>query len=88
MDVDDPGKRSPFLISVGGFNPEDWVTANGDVHLRSGHEKCDHLQNICIAFRSFIESRGVNEGHWSSVENELVHHLDLGCYRLQAPIYG
>ena len=72
MDVDDPGERSPILISVEKFSPEGRETASGDVCLRVGQEICDQLQNLRIAHCSVIESRGVDEGHRSSVESEFV----------------
>ena len=57
---------------------------NDDVHLHGSQESGDYLQNIRIALRGVIKSRGIDESYTTSVKSELVSELDLGCTRLQA----
>ena len=54
------------------------------MRLRSGQESSDHLQNIRIALRGVVKSRGIDESYTPSVKSELVCELDLGCTRPQA----
>ena len=79
MDVDDSCELRPFLVSVGELSLHDRETANADACLLGCEEKRDHLQNLRITLRSVIESRGVDESHSSSVENEFIRELNLGC---------
>ena len=78
MDVDDPGKLRPFLIPIGGFSPEVRQTTNAEACLHGGQEKCYRLQNLRVALCSVIESWGVDEGHRSPIENELIREFDIG----------
>ena len=57
--------------------------SNAGVCLRVGQEICDQPQNFCIALRSIIESRGIDESNRSPVQIELFRELDSGCTRLQ-----
>ena len=82
MDVDDSGKLGSFLVPVRRFGSEDRETTNADVHLRSGQESGNHFQNVRIALRGVVETRGIDESYTPSVESELVCELDLGSTRL------
>ena len=84
MDVDDPGKLKPFLVSVNEFSLKVRKSTNADVHLRGGQECCDHLQNLRVAPQGVVESRGINEDNISSIEGKPVRELHLGGARLQA----
>ena len=79
VNVDDPSECRPFLVSVENFSPTNWKTTNANAHLPGCQEKCDHLQNICIASCSVTESWGFEEGHHSPVKGEFVRDSDLGC---------
>ena len=57
---------------------------NPDVDSRGGQESCDHLQNLCVARCSVIESRGVDKSYTPPVEREFVRDLDVGRTRFQA----
>ena len=46
------------------------------VCLRSGQKSRNHLQDFRVAHRSVIESGGVDENHFSSVESEVIGELD------------
>lgn len=83
MDVDDPGEFGPFLVAVENIGQVDVETTNASAHLRGCQEKCNQLQNLGITLRSIIESGGIDEGHRSPVDVELIRNLDLSCARLQ-----
>lgn len=78
MDVDDPGKLSPFFISVR-FSPENLEMSNVDAHLPVSQIICNHPQNIQIAQGDVTKSRSIDESHDLSIKNELVYELDLCC---------
>ena len=83
MHVDNPSENRSILVSVENFSPKDRETMKVDVRLRGGQEKRDHLQNLGIALRGVIESRGIDEDHRSPLEGEFVGNLDLGSTRIQ-----
>ena len=83
VDVDDPGKLGPFFISVR-FSPENVEMTNVDAHLPVSQIICNHPQSIQIAQGGVTESRGIDESHDPSIENELVRELDLCCTRPRA----
>ena len=79
VDVDDPGKSRPFLISVEvRFSPENREATSRDVDLRGGQEMCNNIQDFSVALEGIVESWGVDEGHCLPIENELVRELDIG----------
>ena len=82
VDVDDPSECYLFIVSIEEFSSEDQETTSDCAYLRFGQEKYDHLQNVCFALRSVIKSWGVDEGHLSPVEDELVRDPDIGRTRL------
>ena len=82
--VDDTGKFRASLVSVKRFSPGSQERANTDVDSRGGQESCDHLQNLCVARCSVIESRGVDKSYTPPVEREFVRDLDVGRTRFQA----
>ena len=83
VDVNDPGKLSPFLISMR-LSPEDSEMTNVDAHLPVSQMICNHPQSIQIVQGGITESRSIDESHHPSVENELVCELDLCCTRSRA----
>ena len=78
VDVDDPSKLRPFLMSAKELSPEDRETASANVHLRRGQERPKHPQNLPTGLGIVIESRGVDENNHSFIESELIRELDPG----------
>ena len=79
VDVDEPRKQKPFVISVEKFSPKDRETTNADAHSRGSQKSCNNVQNFRVVTRSVTESRDVDESNSFPIENKLVRELDLGC---------
>ena len=82
MDVDDPGKLRPALVSVRKFSLEDRETMDAGVDLRLGQESCDRVQDIDIALLGIVKSRGIDEGNRYPIQSK-ARGLDVDCARLQ-----
>ena len=73
-----PARLALFSYLLSGLIREVWGWLNVRVCLRGSQESRNHLQNVRIALRSVIESRGIDENDPSPVESKQIRTLDLG----------